>query len=306
MIQHSTSNTLTTNGFKNTLTSVESVIACLDSPNHVTAVLDASMWAASRLDSRIGLLHASPKITDEAQLLDYGAFYALVEEQTQATALQQPTHLEMTDKGATEHLLKSAEIYCKYHYHYHKHKQPISLLPLYRSYNWLDSLSAMQKMASLMVIGHDVTCKTTLSQLIRPCHCPILVTPAPFSTPHSALFAFDNRPTCHRLLDWICQSPLVRTLDIHIVMIAEESDENLDALREAYARIKQSGIHCKKAMINARDVTAALLYYQQKHQLDMLMSGAFGQSRFIEFFKGSETKKLLDSTKTPYLLFPKE
>lgn len=35
------------------------------------------------------------------------------------------------------------------------------------------------------------------------------------------------------------------------------------------------------------------------------MSGAFGQSRLRELLRGSDTEKLLGSTKTSYLLFPK-
>ena len=88
-------------------------------------------------------------------------------------------------------------------------------------------------------------------------------------------------------------------------MVAKENPENCDALREAYARLKQAGIKCKKALLDCRDVTAALNYYQSKNDIGLLMTGAFGQPRLLELLKGSETKKLLSSTKTPYLLFPK-
>ena len=131
------------------------------------------------------------------------------------------------------------------------------------------------------------------------------MTHAPFLHPTTALFAFDNSPTSHKLLNWLCKTSLVRALTVHIVMVGKENSENCDALREAYARLKQAGIKSKKALLDCRDVTSALNYYQNENNIGMLMTGAFGQSRLRELLKGSDTKKLLGSTKTPYLLFPK-
>lgn len=107
------------------------------------------------------------------------------------------------------------------------------------------------------------------------------------------------------MLDWLCKTPLVRALTVHIVMVGKDSSANCDALREAYARLKQAGISCKKALLDSRDVSAALHYYQSEHSIGLLMTGAFGQSRLRELLRGSDTEKLLGSTKTPYLLFPK-
>ncbi|MGP4849126.1 hypothetical protein ACTXGQ_33835, partial [Marinobacter sp. 1Y8] len=64
-------------------------------------------------------------------------------------------------------------------------------------------------------------------------------------------------------------------------------------------------IKSKKTLLDCRDVAAALNYYQNQHDIGLLMTGAFGQSRLRELLQGSDTKKLLVSTKTPYLLFPK-
>jgi nucleotide-binding universal stress UspA family protein len=88
-------------------------------------------------------------------------------------------------------------------------------------------------------------------------------------------------------------------------MIGKETSDNCDALREAYARLKQAGIKSKKTLLDCRDVASALNYYQDQNDIGLLITGAFGQSRLRELLQGSDTKKLLVSTKTPYLLFPK-
>ncbi|WP_227428975.1 universal stress protein [Psychrobacter sp. I-STPA6b] len=278
----------------------DSIIACLDCPDHVQAVLDASMWVAKILNAPIGLLHAMPN-THRATAVSYSGCLTVDDEThllQKFTTEEHDNNSQIKDQGKL--LLKQAESYCLSR----QYQKPI--YALHRHTTLAESIDYVDDEAQLIVIGHNVTCKHTLAQLIRPSKCPILVTHAPFSPPRSALFAFDNRPTCHALLDWLCHNALIRPMAVHIVMVGKETESNKDALREAYARLKQSGINCKKALIDERDVTAALLYYQKQHQLELLMTGAFGESRLREIFYGSDTQKLLGSSKSPYLLFPSE
>ncbi len=277
----------------------DSVIACLDCPDHVQAVLDASMWAAMRLHVPIGLLHSIPSVQQKAAI-NYSGCLNIDDESyllEQFTAKEHLSNGELKAQGRL--LLHQAGAYCVQH---HPTRQTYTL---HRHEQLSESLDYVDDKAQLVVIGHEVTCKSTLSQLIRLSHCPVLVTPAPFLPPTTALFAFDNRATSHKMLDWLCKTSLTRNLTIHIVMIGRDTSENCDALREAYARLKQAGISCKKKLIESRDACAALNYYQREQQIGLLMTGAFSQPRLLELLRGSDTKKLLGSTKTPYLLFPK-
>lgn len=279
----------------------DSVIACLDCPNHVQAVLDASMWSAKLLQAPIGLLHAAPSVHHKSAI-DYSG--CLVADDghhllNQIALEERDSNGKLRDHGRL--LLKQASTYCEQNQGRYEHQ----MYTLHRHASIAESLDYVDEVAQLVVIGHEVTCKDTLSQLIRASRCPALVTHESFKAPKTALFAFDNRPTCHALLDWLCNSALVRNLTMHVVMVGSDNERNKDALREAYARLKQSGINCKKALIEGRDVTAALMYYQQQHELDMLITGAFGESRLHEFLHGSNTRKLLRASQTPYLLHPK-
>ncbi|GAA0322962.1 universal stress protein [Psychrobacter aestuarii] len=276
-----------------------SVIACLDCPEHVQAVLDASMWASSRLQASIGLLYAMPNVHQKSAI-NYSGCLNIDDESyllDQFTNQEHLTSCELKTQGKI--LLRQASSYCEQQLH----KQ--SVYTLYRHETLGKSIDYIDDKAQLMVIGHHVACKVALSELVRSSHCPILVTHAPFSPPSEALFAFDNRVTAHKMLNWLCKTPLVRTMTIHIVMVGKETTENCDALREAYARLRQAGIRCKRQLMDSRDVSAALSYYQAEHNIGLLMSGAFGQSRLRELLQGSDTKKLLDCVQTPYLLFPK-
>lgn len=277
----------------------DSVVACLDCPNYVQAVLDASMWASKRLQAPIGLLYAVPSMQQKAAI-NYSGCLNIDDENyllDQFTSKENLSNAELKAQGKL--LLHQAAAYCT------QHQPKRQTYTLHRHENLSESIDYVDDKAQLVVIGSQVICKSTLSQLIRLSLCPVLVTPALFLPPTQALFAFDNRPTAHKLLNWLCKTPLVRALTIHIVMVGKNNSTNHDALREAYARLKQAGISCKKTLIDSRDVSAALSYYQSEHEIGLLMTGAFGQSRLREIIQGSDTKKLLGCTKTPYLLFPK-
>lgn len=258
------------------------------------------MWASTRMQAPVGLLHSVPSLQQKAAV-NYSGCLNIDDENTlleQFTTTEHLGNCELKSQGKL--LLHQATTYCE------QQRHKLKTYTLHRHENLSESIDYVDDEAQLIVIGHHVTCKSTLGQLIRVSHCPILVTHAPFLPPTTALFAFDNSPTSHKLLNWLCKTSLVRALTVHIVMVGKENSENCDALREAYARLRQAGIKSKKALLDCRDVTAALNYYQTQNNIGLLMTGAFGQSRLRGLLKGSDTKKLLHSTKTPYLLLPKD
>lgn len=276
-----------------------SVVACLDCPEHVQAVLNASLWASTRLQAPIGLLYAMPNVHQKSAI-NYSGCLNIDDEShllDQFTNQEHLTSCELKTQGKI--LLHQASSYCA------QQNAKQNVYTLYRHETLGKSIDYINDKAQLMVIGHHVTCKVTLSELVRISHCPILVTHAAFTPPNEALFAFDNRMTAHKMLNWLCKTQLIRTMTVHIVMVGKDTPENRDALREAYARLKQAGIQCKKQLLDYRDVSAAISYYQSEHNIGLLMSGAFGQSRLRQLLQGSDTKKLLGCVKTPYLLFPK-
>ncbi len=276
-----------------------SIITLLNSPEDMQVLLDTSIWVASRLKSAIGLLYSKPS-HHRKQAVDYSGCLTPDNEEHLLKEFANEEHMaNLTHKTEGKDLLAKAQIYCAEHFC----KQ--STYPLQRQCSINENLDYIDDKAELIITGRQLTCETTLANIVRHSHCPILVTHSTFKTPESALLAFDNKETCHRLVEWVSKSPLTRNMCIHIVMVGEKNTQNNDAIREAYAKLTQAGIKCKKKLLDCRDITAALLYYQKENNLDMLMSGAFGQSRLREWLQGSNTEKLLKIHQTPYLLLPK-
>lgn len=293
--------------FMNTLRP-ESIVAFLDAPNTIKSILDSSIWAAQRLHSPIALLYSRPDLQVVNRLKGHANIpeHSIKTKTASQLTVEQPTNCQLVEclKGLAydnqgEQLLQSAGIYCNEHFC----KEPVYFINRHCSMS--ESLDYVDTSASLIITGHMLTCELNLANFIRPSHRPILVVADSFVTPSSALLAFDNKPTCHRLVDWLIQSSLLRGMTLHVVMVAEDTPSNQDALRETYAKLTQAGYKCKKHLIYSRHVASALLSYQHDHKLDMLISGAFGQSRLREWLQGSNTEQLLQGSETPYLLFPK-
>ena len=255
----------------------DSVIACLDDPDHVQAVLDASMWSAKALHAPIGLLHATPN-THRMTAVDYsGCLHSGEGEHLLSQFADEDgmSNGRLREQGRA--LLKNNRTLIVPNVKRRGGRYEHDIYALHRHSSVAESLDYVDDVAQLIVIGHEVTGKA-LSGLIRPTTCPILVTHTKFVPPKSALFAFDNKPTCQALLEWLCKTNPMRGMSVHIVMVGKDTTANKDALREAYARLGQAGMDTQKSLVDCNDVTPALLYYQKQHDVEMLMTGAFCDS----------------------------
>ncbi len=281
-----------------------SIIALLDVPEYMKMVLDTSIWIGKYLNVPVGLLYSTPS-DHKMKAVNYSGCLTMDEEEHLLHDLENEDFAKNLDlKNQGKQILQKAQEYCTENGYENSY-------PLHRQCSIEESVQYIDGKVELIVTGDNLTCKTSLKKLIRPSHTPILVTHAPFNEPKSAMFAFDNKETSHRIVEELATSalsPLMRKIPLHIVMVAENDEYNKDALREAYAKLTQSGIQCVKKLIDIeknKDVATALLNYQQEHQLELLITGAFGQSRLLEWINGSETEELLSKHQTPYLLFSK-
>src|SRR5690554_7108479 len=93
----------------------------------------------------------------------------------------------------------------------------------------------------------------------------------------------------------LCQSPLLRGLPIHVVMIGADTGSHRQQLAAAATRLGDAGYQTEVVVL-AGEVEDALLGYQQEHQFDLLAMGAYGHSRIREFFIGDRKSTRLNSS----------
>ncbi|MFN3582203.1 MAG: universal stress protein, partial [Pseudomonas sp.] len=173
----------------------------------------------------------------------------------------------------------------------------------------VETLAELEQDIRLLVIGREGEegdsvgghVGSHLESVIRTMHRPILVTAGAFRDPKSVMLAFDNGPSTRKGVEMISASPLFNGLPIHLVMVGADTNDAWEAINSAKQRLEKAG-HQVEASIRAGDVEDVLLGYEEEHDIDMIVMGAYGHSRIRQFFVGSTTTNILTRTQRPLLL----
>jgi len=278
------------------------VTACIDGSASAPAVCDYASWASQRLNAPLTLLHVLDQrqypvsvdlsgnigLGSREQLLDQ---LAALDEQRNKLALEQG----LVMLAAAKERAIAAGV--------------SSLETKQRHGDLLESLRELESDIRLLVIGRqgessdgaELHVGSQLESVIRIMHRPVLVTPTSFKKPESVMLAFDGGATTRKGVEMLAASPLLRGLPIHLVMVGTETTENAVQMEAACSTLASAG-HKVHAVIRAGEVEPALHTYQEEHGIDLLVMGAYGQSRIRQFLVGSTTAHLLRTTTSPLLL----
>jgi len=270
------------------------VIACIDGSTSAPAVCDYAAWASLSLEAPLTFLHVLdqrqyPVAADLSGNIGLGSRehlldeLASLDEQRGKLALEQGRIMltaakerAMTD-GVTAPESKQ------------------------RHGDLLENLQELESETRLLVIGRQGESSGGLSQhvgsqlesVIRIMHRPILVTPANFQKPESAMLAFDGSATTRKGVEMLAASPLLKGLPIHLVMVGPVNDESSAQLDWAQKVLLKT--------LNG-EIEPTLHAYQKEHGIDLLVMGAYGHSRIRQFLVGSTTTSMLRTTTGPLLL----
>lgn len=278
------------------------VLGCIDGSSSSTGVCDYAAWASLRLQAPLVLLH----------VLDHSQF---------------PTQSDLSGNiglGSREHLLAELAELDEKRGKLMREQGRLMLeaavaraqgdgvaepLMRQRHGDLVDTLRELEPETRLLVIGRQGEegdsvgdhVGSHLESVIRTLHRPILVTAGEFRTPQSVMLAFDNGPSTRKGIEMIADSPLFRDMPIHLLMVGADTNDAREALNQAKAHLQQAG-HQVIASIRAGEVERTLLDYQEEHDIDMIVMGAYGHSRIRQFFVGSTTTRILAATRRPLLL----
>ena len=278
------------------------VIACIDGSVSAPATCDYAAWASLSLDAPLIFLHMLdqrqyPVAADLSGAIGLGSREHLLEElagldeQRAKLALEQGrAMLAAAKQRAIERGVASPE--CRQ-----------------RHGDLLESLTELENETRLLVIGrqgesseglgHHVG--SQLESVIRIMHRPILVTPAGFSKPESAMVAFDGSATTRKGVEMLASSSLLKGLPIHLVMVGPVTGELSAQLNWAQTLLRGAGFETFTETLNG-EIEPSLHAYQATHGIDLLVMGAYGHSRIRQFLVGSTTTHMLRTTTSPLLL----
>ncbi len=277
------------------------VMACIDGSTQASAVCDCAVWASQRLGSPLSLLHVLdqqryPLSGDFSGIIGLGSREFLLEELASLDEKRNKLALEegrMMLDAARQRAVKAG----------------VEPTLRHRHGDLVESLRELEGDIRLLVIGKQgedsgsevQLIGSQLESVIRTMHRPILVTPADFKAPASAMLAFDASATSRKGVEMLVASPLLKGMPIHLVTVSSDTHEARAALDAARDKLADAGFEVHVAILEG-EVEARLRDYQAEHAIELLVMGAYGHSRIRQFFVGSTTTNMLRSATTPLLL----
>ncbi|WP_203142113.1 universal stress protein [Marinobacter mangrovi] len=278
------------------------VVACIDGSRSTTAVCDYAAWASQRLDAPLTLFHVLdharyPTEPDLAGSIGLGSREHLLEELAELDQKRSKLALEQG-----RHMLDAAETRVR--------EDGVSdIRQRQRHGDLAESLLDIEQETRLLVMGlhgesstdRDIHIGSQLETVIRTLHRPLLLVPDEFSTPRSAMLAFDASETARKGIELLSNSPIFRDFPLHLVMVGPDTSDRRAQLDEAKDKLLKAGCNVEVA-IRAGDVEPTLHAYQAEQDIDLLVMGAYGHSRIRQFLVGSTTTSMLTTTQTPVLI----
>ncbi|WP_087021124.1 universal stress protein [Thaumasiovibrio subtropicus] len=279
------------------------IIACIDGSASSAAVCDAAAWASNYIDSPITLLHVLDRegYVSEANLsgaIGLGSRENLLEELVELDAQRSKLALQQGKvmlEAASQRIAAVSDIETE---------------SRQRHGDLVETLEELDESMDLLVIGRegaeverhpDSHIGSHLEHVIRTQHHPILVAVPDFNVPKKVLIAFDGSDTAKKALQLLCTTNLLKEVECHLVMVAEDTLSNNAALKDEFTDLESRGVNVT-AELCPGDVESVLVDYVKTHDIDLLIMGAYGHSRIRQFFVGSTTTKLMGSSPVSMLL----
>ncbi|MCH2533021.1 MAG: universal stress protein [Bdellovibrionales bacterium] len=145
------------------------------------------------------------------------------------------------------------------------------------------------------VVGHNV------EGVIRSLEQPVLVVSKEFSPPKKALIAFDGSKASLKALNFICERPIFKNIEIDVVYVGEDNENSQSLVSMAKTMLTDNNVKNKTVILKG-EPEKAILNYADKNQIDFIAMGAFSHNWIHDFIIGSFTSKMLTLNDKPLLL----
>jgi len=278
------------------------VVACIDGSEAALAVCDYAAWASSRMADPLMLLHVLdeekyPARTDMSGSIGLGSREQLQEElvnldQQRSKLALKHGHL-MLDEAEKRVLAAGVGKVTKRQRHDELAGSLVELEPEARLF--VMGLHGESSAAAGRHVGSQ------LETVIRSVHRPVFLVPDEFEAPKSAMLAFDGSPTAFRSIELLAGTPVFKGMPMHLVMVGSDTEEHRAQLKRAEGALKNQGMDLHLA-IRQGDVEQTLHAYQEEHDIDVLIMGAYGHSRIRRFLVGSTTTRMLETARKPLVI----
>jgi nucleotide-binding universal stress UspA family protein len=280
------------------------VLACIDGSALTEAVCDYAAWIAARVDAPLKLLHTIDPHHETAVTSDLNGSIGLGSQEhllEELTAVEQQRSKLRLQQGklllqAAKERVQQAGV-----------SEPITNQ---RHGGLIESLIELEDNIRVLVIGlrgkvHENQpgrIGAKLESIVRSLHRPILVVTGAFKAPERILIAYDGGKAADKAVEMVANSPLYQGLICHLICVSKDHDPKGELLERAADKLRNAGGMQVIAKKLAGKPEQALCEYQETHNIDLTVMGAFSHTRIHDLLLGSFTAKMLHHTKKPLLL----
>lgn len=269
---------------------MDQVVACVDGSRVTQSVCEAALWAAQGLKVPLVFLHSlEPRpgagAEDHSGAIGLGAREELL------------AALVALDAEHAQIALQKGQLVLQTLAEYVRGRGFEQVVTVQRHGELTDTIGDVAGAGALLVVGrqgvdHEFTegaLGSQLEALIRTCERPVLVVPSSFTEPRSVMLAFDGGAASTKALQVMTQSPSLLRLPCHLVMVGERSG----AFDAAHVRLQAEGFAVQTTVLSGASPAEALVEYQSQQSIGLTVMGAYTHSRIRQWFRGSQTRRLL-------------
>ena len=280
---------------------MESIATFIDGSTYAASLCDHAAWAAARVGAPVVLVHAlgrpdsSSAPADLSGNLQLGARRSLLEKLAQhdreRAALAVERGRAILDDGRARMMATD----------------DIEVTTRLRRSDPVEALTEMMETTRFALIGkrgEDASGQmahlgSNLERLVRASTRPVMVVNRAFRPIARFLIAYDGSPSARRAVARVCESPLLKGAEAHILTASADAGK----LTQAAGQLRGAGFTVHEHAVGGtpEEVIAAAV---RDHDVGLLVLGKSGHSRLRQLFIGSTTLDLMRSCQVPVLIFP--
>lgn len=278
------------------------IITCVDGSAMTTAVTNAAIWASNKLTKPILFLHTIEKeqqhgADNYSGAIGLGARSALLQEMTkldeQRGKLALKLGKELLQRVASEAQTSVVQ----------------QIESMQRHGGLADAIVDMEDKTRLIVIGRSgkghednySALGSNIETLLRKATHPVMIIPDTFTEPTSFMVAYDGRQTAENALQKVIDGGLLHGLHCHLVSVKNNEPDLKEKFLAAQQKLEDKGFSVTATFVEG-NIFDALMEYKQKHDIGLIVMGAFGHSKLRQFFLGSNTMNMLERSKVPMVV----
>lgn len=284
------------------MTTQLNILACVDGSAVTESVCDYAIWYANKLNLPVALLNAIdvPASTRRSLAGSIGM-------NSRQNLLEQLTKIDEQRSQIANDYSKALVEDTK---SYINGKSDVEVNTFRRRGKLLSVIEFYKDSSRAIVMGRrgedhkndHINIGSQIETIARSSSVPILICSEDFKTPSSYMIAFDASDTAVKAVGLITKSPVLKSLKGHIVMIGNHDDSSRQSLVAASEQLKSAGYLVDTHHLPESNAVDGLLAFQAKNDVDIIVIGAYGRSKFQQLFLGSTTTKVIAKTTSPVIL----